>query len=619
MKEELSHAHSSEIKWPKLGKVEVGPDVDFAYIVRKDNYFTMNPIAQRVAEDYRLDFTETQQILVQEYDCFFAGLVESFQWGYALKGDVEIHLYDPHALEAMIKTKCSDPIISLDPLMHQEVHEFKVSRGYYVSGRKDFSQIPRPGNEPLMLQAKNISDKIHGVLASVVEDDIFSGGSVIASINALHDSGIHIKKVVPGIQVGKPEKLAAMGIGVDPVVIYETSDGSNIFDKVDLGDPRDYLVGGSGLVVKLPNGGYGRSPYILPFVSVTARAGIPQELEKEFSLKVLQKNFGFFSRVEDQIGKPILLKHMDPDFMVLMHEMFNFDGNASMKQVIAWSMSNMDMIWDLTKKIGETQEKLASLELPQNIVFVDVNGTLFSDDSSDGFIPQYDVEKLKQAVREAKSKGVSVGICSDSPLPQLQILAETVGIDGPILAENGNILYHNGQMVVMNPLTDIELYKQQVVKEAQKFGICQGLDSVAREFGGEYSKNPELQWSFGANRYASVTVFGPSEMLKRLGEKFGAVPNISVDCSPQYNFLAIHPGDDYTQGKGKALSQLAQYNHTIVMIGNSMSDWVEPSSGVLSTFVANARITDEIVAKASYISHDILVKGVIDILNNISV
>lgn len=619
MKENIQQSYTSEIKWPEPGRVEVGTEVDFVYIIRKDGNFTMGPIAENFSSDYGVDVEVVQQVLLDEYDVFTAKLVDSFKWGYSAKGNVEVHVYDPDALDKAVRVKSAeDPLISLDPLLQQGVHVFNVSRGYYVSGKKDFSQIARPGSDSLHQQAENISAQLNGVTASVAEDDIFSGGSVIASVSALQESGVVINKVIPGIQVGKPEQLEAMKIIVDPVVVYDTTDGKDIFDKVDLGDPRDYLTGGSGLVVKMPNGKFGRSPYILPFVSTTARASIPEELEKEFALKVLQANHDFFSHIEEKLGNPILLNQMNRDFMVMMHTMFGFDKNTPMSQTVSWAMDNIDTIWSFTQKQGELQEKLADLELPQSIIFVDVNGTLFSDNSSDGSIPKADVELLQQSVINATNKGVSVGLCSDSPLPQLLDLSERLGMTGPIAAENGNILYNNGKVLVVNPLTDRDNYRQQISTIAGELGLQASEEVVAKEFGGNLA-DVEIQWGFGANRIASVTVFGPPELTQRLEETFGNQEDISTDYSPEYSYYAIHSGDDYKQNKGKTLGLLAAYGHNVLMIGNSISDWVNPETGVQCAFVADSRINEDVVQQAAYISNKPLVQGVTDIINKVRI
>ncbi len=607
------------IKWPRVNTVEVGPDVDFVYIMRKDGKFAMPPVAQRIATDYRLDEQKVTQTLLGEYDTFFAKLADAFGQGFSSKGKFELHLFDSDELDKSVREKSAGvPIVSLDPLMNKGVFEHRVSRGYFLGGKKDFGQVARPVSPDLSLQALEIAAKLNGLLASVAEDDIFSGGSVIASLNELLNQGVNIHKVIPGIQVGKPEKLSAMGLKVDPVIEYKTTDGADIFDKVDLGDPRDYLLGASGLVVRLPGGELGRAPYILPFVSTAARASIPADVEKEFALKTLQANLEFFDAVEDKLGSPLLLKHMDHSFLVLMHKMYGVDSNAEMSRVTAWLMDNLDGFWKTTKKQGELQEKLAALRMPGNIVFLDVNGTLFPDDSPSGYIPEGDIDSFRQAVLKVKEKGVGVGLCSDSPLLQLKATAEKLSIDGPILAENGNILSNENQVLILNSLSGIEKYKEQIRLLAVELGLQQINDYVAPEFGGSPVDVKNHKWGFGANRQTSVTVFGPPQLIRHLGSQFGDTKQeFSVDCSPEFNYFAIHPGKNYRRNKGAALNALAAYGHGVVMVGNSMSDWVESDQGVVCSFVGGARIDINVAGKASYISDKPVIKGVIDILEKI--
>lgn len=618
MKEQSPYQSKSEIKWPQTEKVEVGTSVDFIYIMRKDGDFTMSPIAQSIANEYSTNEEEIKQILLGEYDTFFSKLADILQWSYSPKGNFQLHLYDSKKLEAGIRTKAEEiPIISLDPLMNQRVLEHKVSRGYFLSGRKDFGQVSRPGTSPLSNQALEIAYLLNGSPAIVAEDDIFSGGSVIASLAELKNSGVQVQKLITGIQVGKPSKLSELDISVDPIVIYQTTDGTDIFDRVDLGDPRDYLLGASGLVIKLSNGNYGRAPYILPFVSTSARAGIPQEKEREFAVKVLKANFDFYKNFESIIGKPILLKNMDPNFVLLMNEMFGFDSNCPMDQVVAWSIDNMDKLWEITKAQGEIQEQLNYLELPKNIVFLDVNGTLIPDGAKDGFIPKEDMQLLQEAIIEAHSKGISIGLCSDSPLQQLSEFGARLGISGPIIAENGNLISNNGNISIVNSLDAIDTIKARVSETANTLNYQQINDSIAPEFGGKKVVSGSTNWSFGANRIASVTVFGPAPLIESLGNTYGVSSEYSVDASPEYNYFAIHPGTNFKENKGKILTVLSKYGYNVVMVGNSSSDWVNPESGVQCTFVANSRIDNKIMEKAAFISNEPLVKGVVDIIKKV--
>ncbi|OGG23098.1 hypothetical protein A3E42_04015 [Candidatus Gottesmanbacteria bacterium RIFCSPHIGHO2_12_FULL_40_13] len=619
MKEQSNTMPFSEIKWPQENRVKVGSDLEFVYIMRKDGLFTMTPVAQKMATDYKSGEHILRQNLLEEYDTFFAKLADIIKWGFVSKGNFELHLFDADELDKEVRLKSDTlPIVSLDPLMNQGVFELKVSRGFYLGGKKDYGQVSRPESEALSTQAEKISLILEGQPVCVSEDDIFSGGSLITSLTELLSKRVKIHKVIPGIQVGKPKKLSEMGVKVDPVIEYQTTDGVDIFDKVDLGDPRDYLLGASGLVIKLPTGEYGRAPYILPFVSTTARAGIPKEIEKDFALKVLQANLDFFNNVQDRAGVPLLLKHMDNSFKVMMHQMYGIDPNNEMSLVTKWLMENIDIFWEITEKQGIFHEKLESLKLPQNIVFIDVNGTLFPDKSVDGYIPEEDIESFKLAVSNAGELGLSVGLCSDSPLPQLKKLLEKLDINGPILAENGNILYYSNKTFVLNELPGINGYKKKISLLAAEFGYQQSDDCIAPEFGGKPINSQNFQWAFGANRETSVTVFGPSQLIKKLGSRFNNQnKQYCIDCSPEYNYFAVHPGKNNKLNKGRALKTLSAYGHNIIMIGNSMSDWVEPEYGVICAFVSDAVISPEVSIRAGYIADKPVIRGVIEILKKL--
>lgn len=621
MKEVLSYQPKLEIKWPQFGKIEVGYDVDFIYIMRKDGNFTMSPIAQRMVGEHYMDEEQTKQVLLEGYDTFFGKLTTILQWGYSSKGNFELHLYDSNQLDKGVRAKAGNTsIVSLDPLMNQGVLEHKVSRGYYLGGKNDFGQVARPGAKPIFQQAQEIASSLNGMAVCVVEDDVFSGGSVIASLSELISNGVIVQKLIPGIQIGKPSKLSEMGITIDPVVTYETIDGADIFDKVDLGDPRDYLLGASGLVTKLPSGNYGRVPYILPFVSTAARAGIPQEKEKEFAEKVLQVNLEFFRNVKECIGKSILLKNMDPNFVVLMNEMFGFDSNAPMEQVVVWSMDNMDSLWEITKIQGVFQEKLAELNLPQNIVCLDVDGTIVDDDAQNDYIPEEKLKKFQKLIQELSVKGIIVGLCSDSPLPQLASFGKNLGIKGPLIAENGNIIAFNEFIVKVNKLNDSDQIKQKILVVANELELHQVADISSQVFGGENINFTDDLWGFGANRETSISIFGPANFINKLNEKLGILKSsASVGCYPEYNYLAIHPGQDYKVNKGITLSLLKQYGHSILMVGNTMQDWVNPDTGVKCAFVQGARITKNVAGNAAYISEKPLIDGVIDILERVGI
>ncbi|MEK7095988.1 MAG: HAD hydrolase family protein [Patescibacteria group bacterium] len=604
----------AEIKWPAQSTVDVSVETDFVYIIRKDNEFTVQKISENISSHNNLELGHTKAVLAQHYDTFIVKLTDILSWGFAGRGKCEIHLYNPDALEGALKEKASQrPIVSLDPLMSEGVHSMNVSRGYFLGGKQDFGQIARPGSESLDEQASKLKATIGEVAVALCEDDIFSGGSVTTAAETLIKSGVDIETIVAGIQVGNPTALSDMGIDLDSVVSYATTDGSDIFEKVDLGDPRDYFFGASGLVVKLPDGNYGRSPYIVPFVSTHERAGIPLEIEREFGLAVLKANLDFFCDAEKALSTTIMLQHMDTAFGYMMHELYGVPYDISMVQLTTYVMENIDRIWEITQHHGGVQEALAPLELPKKMVLLDVNGTLIADDAIDGSIDPISIRELQGQINRLKAHGVSVGLCSDSPLPQLLEYAKNLGIEGPIVAENGNIVYHNSYTVTLKEMPNIAEVKALISELTNTGDYKQIADCVAVEFGGS-APNSNGEWAFGANRETSVTVFGPADFIVNANASLESFPEVSVDYNPlSPNYLMIHTSD-YRQAKSEALSLLTAHGSNIVMVGNSMSDWIDPKANVRCAFVGGARISETVIERAEYLSDKPLVSGVIDIL-----
>lgn len=603
------------VKNPELGKVAIGPETDFVYVMRKDGEFSMSPIANRLGEEHGIPPGEIMPILISAYEHFFLELTEAMGQAFAGKGEVEFHVYDPDQLEEAIKQSAGSlPLISLDPLVHEGVFEHQVSRGYYLGGKKDFGQVNRPGSESLDWQSQKIAQALAANIALVCEDDVFSGGSLIASLMGLLEQNINIGGVISGIQVGKPAKLIELGIDVNPIVEYLTSDGADIFSKLDLGDPRDYIVGASGLVVKLPGGGFGRAPYLLPFVSPSARASIPSEKEFAFSQKMLQNNLKFFLEVTKKIGQPVLLKHMDPHFCALMTKLFDFPTDVPMTAVVEWSLKNMDSIWKYVQQEGLFQQSLDELNLPDKILLLDVNGTLFSDDSSDGFIPPEAVIDLKKEVSRLSEAGWVVGLCSDSPLDPLLELSSDLGLSGLVIAENGSMIAYQEKSLVTKQYVLKKQHQKIIEQIAVKWGWSQVSDCFAPEFGGKIPDFEKGEWAFGEGRETSITVFGPPQFIEDLGRVVQTWDGVSSDIDTSNNFLGIHPVADFRQGKAKLLAQLAFYGKQVLMVGNSQSDWVDPATGVECAFVGGARIDLDQKKSAKKVVCAPTIQGVIQIL-----
>jgi hypothetical protein len=347
-----------QLKTAQATIVEIGPKVDFVYIMRLDEEFTINPIAQKLAQENQLQEERIKTLLLEEYKSFLHNLIESLYCCFSLKGSIQFHIYDPNELDMLIRQRARDiSIVSMDPLISHEVFSLKVSRAYYFGGEKYVGLVARPGTPPLDMQAQQLAENVNGKPVCLVEDDVFSGESIITSLNALNIHGIRILKVIPGIQIGPLDNLTKRGIVIDPIVKYQIYNGTDIFDRVDLGDPRVYLVGAEGLLVRLPNGKYGRAPYILPFVNSTARSSIPVESTYSFALKILQANLDFFTGVEQKVGRPLLLRHMDELFINIMRDLYDFEEDSPITRVVVWTIDNIDSIWEKTQRWGRCISK----------------------------------------------------------------------------------------------------------------------------------------------------------------------------------------------------------------------------------------------------------------------
>lgn len=617
MKEHIQQSpesYSANISWPPLGKVEVGDDIDYLFVFRKDIDYTICPIAKNIAEDNNFNSDDVKRVLSEEYDKFFSKFVDIMQWAHSPRGNFQIHLYNPKQLEEETRKKAEGThLVSLDPLTNKDAHHLEVSREYYFSGEKLIGRIARPGSQSLKEQIEDLLPKIQNNPITLVDDDLFRGGSISNVISIFSNEGIRVNKVIPKIKVGD---LLGKETLVDPVVEYFTTGKEKVLDKVNLADPRDYLFGASGLVVRLPDGENGRVPYFLPFLPTSDKTGIPQEYNKAFSMYVMKANLDFFNNINDQLNTPILLKHMNEDFLRTMHTVFGFNANTSMDQIVKWSMDNIDEIWERTKVIG-TSEQLHNLGMPNDLIFIDVNGTLIQEGVDDGKLDEKALEDVKEAISILEKKGYGIGLCSDSSLEKLIELSNSLGIHGPIIAENGNIVSYANEVVVVQSLEHIPNIKDLIKGVLINTDYQESEDVGSLNFSGVHVQDPNNEWAFGANRITSVSVYAPPEAISLLQENVLLTKGMSIDIDVNNGFLSIHP-NNLKENKGNTLALIKDLGHRVIMIGNGLSDWVDPETGVECGFVGNANIDDSIKGKSAYLSQKDFGNGVSDILGKIA-
>lgn len=263
----------------------------------------------------------------------------------------------------------------------------------------------------------------------------------------------------------------------------------------------------------------------------------------------------------------------------------------------------------------ELAEYLESVNFPQELIGIDVNGTLITE--SDPNATEIDPEALdllKLTVVDKRNEGKAVILVSDSPGPQLLMLGQTLGMDDGTIGENGNIILWKSNLIIVNPLLGRDGLRSQISTVASSQDLQQDTDRIAPEFGGKPLDPRSKRWAFGANRVASISVFGPPGLISALEEQLVLPANTSADCSPNDHFFGIHPGIDFKRNKSRTLAMIAGTGRKVTMIGNAPSDWTDPSTGVRSTFVEGSRMNDEMKAGSAYISPFPLAQGVADIL-----
>lgn len=193
----------------------------------------------------------------------------------------------------------NQPVISLDAYGSMSGQtSLGVSRIFSPRGQEKLAIGSRPGYPSLSTQIKGLNSRQSWVL---VEDDIFSGGTICYILDLLKKHHIKILKVVVGCQVGEPKSIVI----IESVFKYEAS-------KIhDLNDPRDFLLGTreGGLVIKDRDSLY-RVPYLLPLIDVSKRIGVSSSEGIKFSKTLWKINQGVFTQLEKLSGKSVQIKHL---------------------------------------------------------------------------------------------------------------------------------------------------------------------------------------------------------------------------------------------------------------------------------------------------------------------
>ncbi len=462
----------------------------------------------------------------------------------------------------------------------------ELSRLQTTHGSK-LEMTARPGAQQVWQQLIELRRKMaeQGVTKiCLVDDHAFSCGTLERAVETLSSAGIEVEKIVTGTQVGASPALASKGIPLISSARFEhasKNDPRTILDSLDLVEARYFLLGATGGVVKLQDGSLGRVPYLLPFAEVSKKASIPENLAKEFSEKVLELNIRFFNELEQKLKIVARLEDSHPDVVTLLRSQ-GFAPGLSMADIACEAQQRYSEILSSGRRLSTNQNCVQRLNLPDECMFLDLNGTLIAPGESG--IPGILERELINSIREVQKLGISVGLCSDSPLDPLMKLASKWGMHGPILAENGNYASSNGAEAVLLPMPVIDQVKGAIRTLAKKLNYQEREEMYAVDFCGDVSPFART-FAFGRGRKASVSCFSDSAFIEELRNLLPAKllelsekSELAFDFNPKagpYGVAIIHPGNNVLCGKQRALNMLSDSGvRKLWMIGDGPADAV---------------------------------------------
>lgn len=290
-----------------IGHTIAAPPDRSLIVIRDDTTYVAAALAARLLGHADVTWPVLITTLTDAYRRFQAELHRALRDYAPESARPDLHLVDGVAVGREIRARIRTArAVSLDPLV-TGVTPLNISRSFEPGGRVPGGLVARPGSPPIASQTAHLRRTLGGEACVLVEDDIYTGGTITGVLTFLADAGIRVAKVVAGIIAG-PVAPDSLGVPVEAVLRY-----TGAADRIDIADPRNFLLGVSGLVVRLPTGGWGRVPYWLPFVATSARVTTDPARDTAFAQAMVRANARFYEQVEHGTRCRIRIRHLDPE------------------------------------------------------------------------------------------------------------------------------------------------------------------------------------------------------------------------------------------------------------------------------------------------------------------
>ncbi|MDP2631751.1 MAG: HAD hydrolase family protein [Candidatus Uhrbacteria bacterium] len=246
---------------------------------------------------------------------------------------------------------------------------------------------------------------------------------------------------------------------------------------------------------------------------------------------------------------------------------------------------------------------------------------------------------IRSAIANVIDRGYTIGINSDSSFEACRTLYEQLGLNGPIICENGAGLSIDGISEVLSAFTQdasrfVNLRSTFIslcgrhssdlhVSSLEGMSFVQGGDlliKIGHHFRDVILVNPFRRWSlcFYARRHdcgkfdfsPELLGWGVDVLRGHVAEddRFG---DLWWDINHDYGICIVHDASTHKKrGVAKLLEKTA--SDSLIMIGNSMSDFVGDAR-VRQFAVANA--SEEYKARCELVASEPLTLGVAELLN----
>lgn len=556
-----------------------------ALLVRNDVHYISERILSLLGPKCDRSLTKIRGEIEEAYAQFTDDVIANIVSGDSSTTSAKMRSYvlDSDALNGAIEAATHGRSrILLDPVSPLEGESLRVSRERRIDDEAVYGLVASPDSPAIGDQISQIRNgggaNFDGDYSrTVIEDDIVSGGTSRRLIDLMEEEAPEIKidQIVAGVRFIDEERAPLHIEGVELQGVVEVRIAPDATATARLEDPRDFLLGFGGRTVRLGSSEVVRVPYMLPFL----KGGDDFE-NPHFSDGIIRANLAFYQKLSAILEREVTTAIFPPSFQSYLKQIWNLGSSEPITPFLRHLSTRTGEELDSMNQMSRISLDILRMELPRRIIFLDVNRTLLPDDDQNWEISDEQMERFHAIQGELREKGIEIGLCSDNDLNFLKDLAEEFGIDGPILAENGNDLFYKGELSSIRGFSDRRLRELDI--DIFHFMSWSGVEPG--------------DWDFARDRTNSIAVHGTYSAIMALGDLDRYLEDISVSLDPEHGTCVIHPGVVSVQrGKAASLSILESEGYEAYLIGDCSSDFYRsPVDGaVRSIFVAGPELSEE--------------------------